>query len=340
MTRDEVLRLLRETDGYASGEKIRQKLGVSRMAVSAAVKSLRADGYEILSSTNRGYLLTKAPDLLTAPEIRARLGDERMRSVVCLDTTDSTNRQLRLLADEGAPEGTVVLADAQTQGRGRRGRSFLSPKGTGIYLSYLLRPEVLPSDMTTVTAWTAVAVREAVRGVCGVSPGIKWVNDLVLNRKKICGILTEMALESESAHIDHIIIGIGINVGQKEADFPEELREVATSIRAAFVSDPSGGQPAPPPRSFSRASLAAAVIQRLDRLRADWPDRTEDYLAAYREASVTCGQSVTVISGEKKRPAEALSINDDFSLRVRYEDGTCEDLSSGEVSVRGLYGYV
>jgi BirA family biotin operon repressor/biotin-[acetyl-CoA-carboxylase] ligase len=259
MTKDAVLALLRSGDGYVSGERLSARLGVSRAAVHAAVKALRAEGYDIRSATNRGYLLQGVPDRLTAAELSAWLPAQRMERVLCLDSVDSTNTRLRAMALAGAPEGQVVLANAQTGGRGRSGRDFASPADLGIYLSILLRPDCLPAQITEITAWTAVAVNDALASVCSLRAGIKWVNDLLLDGRKLCGILTEMSAEPESGYVQHVVIGVGLNVNERPADFPAPLRTLAGSLAMATG------------RSWHRAQLAAALIAALDRLRADRP---------------------------------------------------------------------
>lgn len=326
MTKDSVLMILRRDGGYVSGERISDILGVSRAAVNAAVKGLRMEGYEIDSATNRGYCLRHAPDKLTTGELLAFLPEERMEHVLCLDTVDSTNRRLRELAYDGAPDGQVVLANEQTQGRGRFGRGFLSPRDKGIYLSILLRPEGTPAGTTAITAWAAVAVQRAVRKVCGVNAAIKWVNDLVLNGRKLCGILTEMSVESESGQIQYVIVGVGVNVNEEKSEFPEEIRGVAASLYAE-----TGVR-------FRRAPLAAEIIRELDNLRAAWPHGKDAYLTAYRAGNITIGREVLVRKGEHVFPGVTVAINDDFSLAVRYEDGRIENLTGGEVQVRGMYG--
>ena len=336
MTKDKVLAMLINTDSYMSGELISEELGVSRAAVNSAVKSLRSEGYIIESCTNKGYKLISRPDRLSSGEIEAIVGPERMANVVVLDSVDSTNKKLKELGYSGCPSGTVVIANEQTGGRGRLGRSFLSPRDCGIYFSILLRPDTAPSDTGSITAWTSVAVAEAIQKSTGIEPGIKWVNDLVVNNHKICGILTELSVESESMRIDNIVIGIGLNVSNKITDFPEELRSTASSLATEYP-DKIG--------RLNRSAIAAQMIIRLDQLIADWPHNSERYLKRYRELSITCGKEVNVIPiGSSSEPSEgrkgkALSINDDFSLKVQYEDGSISDLSSGEVSVRGLYGY-
>lgn len=326
MTKDSVLTILRNENNYLSGEKISQLLGVSRAAVNTAVKALRAEGYEILSATNKGYFLNTVPDCLSANEISAYLGEQRMQSVLCVDSVDSTNNRIRELACYGAPDGQIVIANEQHSGRGRRGRDFLSPKDKGIYLSMLFRPDSPPEDVMEITAWSAVAVNQAIQSVCGVSAGIKWVNDLVINRRKVCGILTEMSVESEGGYVQYIIIGIGINVNEKEEDFPEEIRQTATSLAIETGT------------AYSRAQLAAEVIKELDAVRRSWPGEKQKFLELYRRDNITTGKEVSVVSSREVRQGIATAIGEDFSLNICFSDGTCENISSGEISIRGLYG--
>ena len=325
-TKDAVLAILRGEQGFLSGEKISVSLGVSRAAVHAAVKSLRAEGYEILSATNKGYRLHSVPDLLNTSALSAWLPSQRMESVLCLDEVDSTNSRLRALAYDGAPDGQIVVANGQSEGRGRQGRAFASPKDRGIYLSLLLRPSSTPAEVIEITAWTAVAVNNALENVYGVRAGIKWVNDLVMNRKKLCGILSEMIAEPESGHVEFLVVGIGVNVSERISDFPPELRPIAGSI---FTET---GKLRP------RAQMTAAIIRELDRMRADWPRARRRYLDAYRSDDITVGREIRVVSGGKEIPGVAERINDDFSLTIRRGSGALENISGGEVSIRGLYG--
>lgn len=322
MTKNKVLEILRQARDYVSGQQISEEIGVSRAAINKAVKSLQAEGYDILSVTNKGYCLMNAPDHLTGKEIAAYLPSGRMEQVLCFDTIGSTNDHLRTMAMDGAADGQVVIANEQTKGRGRRGRDFLSLKDKGIYFSVLLRPQCLPTDVVEITSWTAVAISRAIYKVCGVRPGIKWVNDLILDQKKICGILTEMSIESETGYVQYVIVGIGINVNQKPEDFPEELRDIATSLAQATGSE------------IKRAQLAAAMVEEMDRLREAYPAGKESFLQEYRDHNITIGRDINVITPVSTKAAHALSVNDDFSLNVRYEDGSQESLSSGEVSIR------
>lgn len=326
MTKDSVLNILRNENNYISGEKISNLLGVSRTAVNVAVKALRAEGYDILSSTNKGYYLNTVPNCLTKNELSVYLTEQRMQSVLCIDSVDSTNNRLRASALSGAPDGQIVIANEQLNGRGRRRRDFISPKDKGIYLSMLFHPDNLPKDVAEITAWTAVAVNNAIQSVCGIRPGIKWINDLVINEKKVCGILTEMSVESEGGYVQYVIVGIGINVNEKENDFPKEIRNIAASLSMQTNTD------------YSRAQLAGEIIKELDLMRSAWPHEKEKYLNAYKADDITVGKDIIIVKNGEEKSGVAEAINEDFSLSVCYKDGTRETVSSGEVTVRGLYG--
>ena len=235
--RDEVLALLKAREGKPlSGEEMSRALGVSRAAVWKAMESLRDEGYVISSAPRRGYALEGSPDRLSAGELAGALAGRRVgRALVCLETVDSTNNEVKRRALAGAADGLAVVAEQQTGGRGRRGRSFVSPAGQGLYLSVLLRPRCPLEEVSTLTAWTAVAVCNAVERVCGVRPGIKWPNDVILDGRKLCGILTELELEAETAALRHVVVGVGINLTQTAADFGPEVAPVAVSLAQACL---------------------------------------------------------------------------------------------------------
>ena len=330
MTREKVLALLIESgNDFCSGEAMSRALGLSRAAVWKAIDGLRQEGYEISSVPRRGYRLEQAPDLLSSGELTGALSDCVLgRKVICLDSVDSTNNHAKKLADQGAPHGTVVLTDHQTGGRGRRGNSFLSPAGKGLYLSVLLRPELPPADVINLTAWIAVAVCDAVEQVIGERPGIKWTNDLILRNKKLCGILTEMSLEAETGELQYVVAGIGINVSQSDADFGTEVSTLAISLEQALG------------RKIRRADLAVAVVRALDRMMADFPTEKDRYLERYRADCLTLGREVRLIRKGEAQIAFAQTIDEDFALVVQHQDGTTETVTAGDVSVRGLLGYV
>lgn len=327
MSQQRVQEALQAAEGaYLSGQELSRTLGISRAAVWKAVEVLRRQGYDIEARTGRGYRLVGAPDLLTQETVERYLIRPRDNFRV-LSETDSTNSACRRLALEGAPDGTVVLADCQTAGRGRRGRSFQSPAGKGLFFSILWRPDCAPEQLLPLTALSAVAVCRAIRQVCGAQAQIKWPNDLVLSGRKLAGILTEMALEGESGHVSHVVVGIGVNVHQRLTDFDGEVAQIATSLDLAL-----GG-------SVCRAQLAAALLEEMDILRREVLFAPEKWLAEYRAACLNIGKTVQLIWGEEREPAQALAVDDRYGLVVRHRDGRVETLRSGEVSVRGLYGY-
>ena len=323
-----MLAALLKTDGYVSGEVISHTLGISRAAVNLAIKTLRKEGYDILSSTNRGYMMKNAPDRLNTGELLSLLPQERMENVICLDIVGSTNDYLRTLAQNGAPDGQVIIANQQTKGRGRRGRSFLSPKDKGIYMSLLMRPDSIPADTSCITAWAAVAMSDVIEKVCGIRPKIKWVNDLVINKKKVCGILTEMSVESESGHIQYLIIGIGLNVNERDGDFPNDIGSMATSLTAETG------------KRIKLNVIACEMINQLDEMRRDWPHSKEKYYNTYRKHCITLGKEVLIKGGENDSAGFAEDIDNSFGLVIKLQDGSKKYVSSGEVSVRGLYGYI
>ena len=329
MLKEDILQLLKAgKDTYLSGQRISAQLGVSRAAVWKAVEALRKDGYGIDSRSNCGYRLVRVPDVMTQ-EALSDIGTRQVgRKVLYYDRLDSTNNEIKRLSIDQVENGLAVIADCQTGGRGRRGRSFLSPAGKGLYLSVLMQPHCSVEELSMLTAWSAVALCRAVERACGVRPGIKWPNDLVLNRKKLCGILTELEWEAESGEFSCVIIGAGINVSQDEADFGPEVAPIAISLAQALGTAPD------------RTELAAQVIRSLNALYDDFPAQNAAYLDHFRRDCLTVGNPIKVISGAGERIGTATGISDDFGLTVRWEDGSTETLTSGEVSVRGLYDYV
>ncbi len=321
MTKEQVLKVLQEhPDAFVSGAALAEQLRLSRTAVWKAIRQLKADGYVIEAVTSQGYRLLSDSDVLSAEGIARYLRHPEIRPQVFPSLT-STNTVLKSLAAEDAPAGTAVLAVTQTAGRGRLGRSFYSPSASGLYLSLLLRPDLAPADAPRLTSCAAVAVAEAVSGLSGRETGIKWVNDVYMDGKKICGILTEAGIDLESGRVSYVVVGIGINLRAPEGGFPEEIRNIAG---AAF-----DGLSVPDLRN----RLAALVLDRLADYAADpFSDALFD---AYAKRSFVPGRKITVLApGKEPVPAEALRLNRDYSLQVRLEDGREEKLASGEVSIR------
>ena len=249
-------------------------------------------------------------------------------SLLWFDSIDSTNTQAKKLAAQGAPHGTILLADHQTGGRGRRGRSFHSPAGTGIYLSLILRPDCEPQKLMHLTCAAAVSMCDAVERSCGFRPGIKWTNDLVCGSRKLAGILTELGL-SPGGTVEYAIIGIGINCCQQETDFPDEIRSIAGSLRSVTGTE------------IHRERVTAAMLDALYRMDQELLTNREEILNRYRCDCVTLGKEVSVIKADSViRHGTALDIDSEGALIVRFSDGSTETVNSGEVSIRGMYGYV
>jgi BirA family biotin operon repressor/biotin-[acetyl-CoA-carboxylase] ligase len=321
MTKENVLQVLQaHPDVFVSGASVAEQLHISRTAVWKAIRQLRADGYEIEAVTNQGYRLLSGSDVLSAEGICRYLMHPDIRPQV-FPVLSSTNTVLKSMAAEDAPAGTAILAVEQTGGRGRLGRSFFSPPAGGLYLSLLLRPDLSPAEAPRLTSCAAVAVAEAVEKLSGRKTGIKWVNDVYMDRKKICGILTEAGMDLETGRVSYVVVGIGINLHTPENGFPEEIRNIAG---AAF-----DGLSVPDLRN----RLAALVLDRLSDYAED--PLSDDLFEAYKNRSFVPGMKITVLApGKEPMPAEALCLNRDYSLQVRFPDGSEKVLSSGEVSIR------
>lgn len=246
---------------------------------------------------------------------------------IYLSTTDSTNDRLKALAREGALHGTAILAGHQTGGHGRRGRTFQSPSGMGIYLSILLRPECTPEELMHLTCAAGLAMCDAVEKSAGIRPGIKWTNDLVLGSRKLGGILTELGFTSQGK-LDFAIVGIGINCLQNLSDFPEEIRQIATSL-----SLESG-------KKVECAPVAAAMLNALWHMAENLLSDREGILARYRENCITIGRQISVLTPNDVRYGTALDVDDSGALLVAFSDGGVEAVNAGEVSIRGMYGYI
>lgn len=323
----EILKMLRESGDYVSGQQLCDELGVSRTAVWKVINQLKEDGYEVEAVRNRGYRIAQSPDLLSKEEILSQMQTEWAGKEVCyLEKTDSTNIRARQLGDGGAPHGTLVVAKQQSAGRGRRGRSWDSPEGDSIYMTLLLRPDCAPNEAPMLTLVMAYSVAKAIKdcGIDGVQ--IKWPNDLVMNGKKICGILTEMSTEID--YINHVVIGVGINVNMEH--FPEEISRTATSLRIET------GHP------VRRSPLIAACMKRFEENYERFMEKRDlsPFREEYNRMLVNCGRQVRVLGAKESYEAFALGINDTGELAVRRGDGRIEEIFAGEVSVRGVYGYV
>ena len=324
--KDKVLAFLKEQEEYRSGEEISQKLGVTRAAIWKAIKKLQADGYEIESSTKKGYKLLSSPNVITPSEIKHNLCTEVLgQDIYYKEEIDSTNNQAKVLAREGAKEGHLIIAEHQSQGKGRLGRSWQSPSGTGIWMSLILRPHILPKYASQLTLIAGLSMCEVIQEITGLEAKIKWPNDIVVNGKKVCGILTEMSAEMES--INYIILGIGVNVNM--AYFPEEL-PYASSLAIEGKKE------------YSRKAIIKAFLEKFEidyKVYKKQPDLTP-IMERYEKNCITLNRKVKLLVSHEEVIAKATGISNEGELLVTLEDGTMKVVSSGEVSVRGLYDYI
>lgn len=321
-----ILKILRETGDYVSGQEICEKLGVSRTAVWKVIRQLQEEGYQVDAARSRGYRIIDGPDVMTAEEVESLLDTEWAgKPVVYYPETDSTNIRIRHLGDEGAPHGTLAVADRQTAGRGRRGRTWESPGGSCIYMSILLRPDLAPEKAPMLTLVMACGVAEGIMDCADVKVQIKWPNDIIVSGKKLAGILTEMSTQVD--YINHVTVGVGINVNVQ--NFPEEI-QTATSLLSEIGTQ------------TKRAPVIAAVMKHFEENYKIFM-QTEDMsglMEKYSSLLVNQGREVLILEKDAEYKAYAEGINQKGELVVRREDGTVENICAGEVSVRGVYGYV
>ncbi len=312
--------LLAKKGNFVSGEDISEELGITRSGVWKQVKSLRELGYNIKSSTRLGYRIDKSPDLLLPEEIWAAGNLSFLGNTIYYSTTiDSTNEQSKRLAGEGAPHGTLVLAEEQRKGKGRIGRSWISPKSGGIWLSIILRPDMAPYEAPKLTILSAVAVAEAIRKKTGLAALIKWPNDILINGKKVCGILTEM--NSEIDVINHVIIGVGINVNNHS--FPDDLKQKAASLRQIKGEN------------IDRIDILAGFLENFEILYQTAVNYGfEGIFQKWRSLCCNLGKHVNIIGRTESFSGVALDINNDGALLVRTEDEKIVQVISGDISLR------
>ncbi len=322
-TTEKVLEQLERRAGeYISGEEIAGLLGVSRNAVWKAVKALCEAGHEISSVPRRGYMLSGCEDVISKTGITNAIDFDK-RSFYRIEIRDrvtSTNTVLKEEGASGESEGKVLIALSQSEGRGRMGRSFYSPKESGVYLSLLLRPKLTAEQAVFVTTAAAAAVCLAARETFSANAEIKWVNDVYYEGKKICGILTEAVLDLETKAVDYIVLGVGVNVYEPSGGFPEGVAPIAGSLAKSAVS-------------FAKSRIIGRFLSHFYTLYKD--ESRQNAAELYRKYNFTVGKKINVISGGISRPATALSIDDECRLEVEYdEDGEREFLSAGEISIR------
>ena len=324
--KSEILTALKSSKGYISGQELCENLGVSRTAIWKGIQKLKQEGYQIEAVPNKGYRLMESPDVLNAQELA---GFQKTtwagKEIVYFEVTDSTNIQAKRLAEEGAAHGTLVVAGRQEAGRGRRGRSWESPEKDGIFMTILLRPEFQPKEASMLTIIAAMAVTKAVREMTGICAEIKWPNDIIVNGKKICGILTEMSTEIDA--INYVVVGIGINVSNQK--FESEAAEIATSLAIE-----SG-------KVIHRTKLIEAVWEQFE-IYYDKFCRTGDLSEIREEYNaylVNMDRKVRVLDPKEPFTGISKGITEKGELIVILGD-EARLVSSGEVSVRGIYGYV
>lgn len=330
----EVLHALKDASpGYVSGEALSRLLNVSRTAIWKYINELRAEDYDIEASTRNGYRLSSKPEHMNSFEIAYKLGNTVVGSkVFYFDTLDSTNDYAKKLASEGCVNGTTVIAGMQTAGKGRLGRNWDSQQDKGIYLSIVLKPQIPPERVQLLTLAASIAVVDALKSVCGVEARIKWPNDIILGGKKVCGILTEMNCETDI--INHAVIGIGINYSQNAGDFPGELSDKAISL-LTFFHNMEYGKELP-----DRLELIRALLVELDSCYTLMSgEYTETIIDMWKQRSLTIGREVSVAGRDGKFTGKALDITGDGRLVVACGDGIVREILSGEISVRGVFGY-
>ncbi|MBD5631618.1 MAG: biotin--[acetyl-CoA-carboxylase] ligase [Clostridia bacterium] len=333
----DILALLRNSKDYVSGQQLCDRFGVTRTAVWKVINQLKGEGYQIESVSGKGYRLLEEPeDILSESEIASRLHTKWAgRKVYYYDVTGSTNNDAKRCGEEGDPHGTVVVADIQNAGKGRRGRGWQTLSGTALAFTILLRPEFAPDKASMITLVMALSVAEAVEevleGAENAVTTIKWPNDIVLNKKKICGMLTEMTMTPEMDEIQYIVVGAGINTNNGSAEeFQEEIRRTATSLKIETG------------RQVSRAELLEKVLLRFEENYAVFLETLDmsGLREAYQNHLQGVGSEVRVLDPAGEYTGISHGINDQGELIVEKENGERVQVYAGEVSVRGLYGYV
>ena len=317
-----ILEELKKTESYISGEELGEKLGVSRAAIWKGIQKLKEQGYEIEAVSNKGYHIVRNQDLYNGIEIEEVCNTTKIaKEVYFYEQTDSTNNCIRKLAKEGKKEGVVAVAEIQTAGKGRRGKGWQSPKGTGIWMSMLLTPNITPPEAPVLTLLAGLAVCRAVRQQTGLTAMIKWPNDILISDKKICGILTELYAEMDSVHF--VITGIGINVNTEA--FPEELQKTATSLKI------EKGE------TISRKNMIKAVIEEFEKIYLQYEKECSflPFREEYKKYCINVGKELQVLS---KQPfiAKGIDITEQGELLVQKQTGEKVVVFSGEVSIRNI----
>lgn len=329
----EILAFLRNSADYVSGQEMCDRFGVSRTAVWKVINQLKKQGYQIESVAGKGYrFLEDSTDILSKSEIASRLATKWAgKKIYYFDETGSTNTDAKRFAEEGEPHGTIVVADMQTAGKGRRGRGWQSSSGTSAYFTILLRPDFTPDKASMITLVIALSVAEAIEELAGVEAQIKWPNDIVVHKKKVCGILTEMATTPEMDEIQYVIVGVGVNINHATAgDFPEEIRDKATSLKIETG------------HHINRAALLERILERFEKNYETF-EQTVDLSGlrtAYQAHLINIDAEVRVLDPAGEYTGISRGISHLGELIVEKENGEKVSVYAGEVSVRGLYDYV
>ncbi|SKA83087.1 BirA family transcriptional regulator, biotin operon repressor / biotin-[acetyl-CoA-carboxylase] ligase [Clostridium sp. USBA 49] len=325
----QILKLLKENNNdFLSGEYISRTLGVSRSAIWKHIKQLKEEGYKIEAVSNKGYKLKSSPDLLTLEEIEPYLNSSVIgRKFIYFNSIDSTNNAAKKIADDENSHGTVLISEEQTNGKGRLGRHWISPKYKGIWMSIILKPNLDPIDASKITQIAAAAVTLSLLEM-NIKALIKWPNDIILNHKKVCGILTEM--NAELTNIHHVIVGIGINVNADKEEFPDDLKDIATSLKIESNN------------KINRQILTAKILNNFEILYNKFINNNdiESSLKICREYSAILGSEIIIINKGEKVSAKAIDIDEEGKLIVKYSNGNIEKIISGEISIRGKESYI
>lgn len=324
--KNEILHILESNKGSnISGQELADILSVSRTAVWKAINLLKEEGYPIEAASNKGYSLSVSSDFLSSEGIRLFLNEEYKNiPITVYKTIESTNSEAKLLAVQNAEHGTIVVSEEQTKGRGRFGRDFFSPSDSGIYMSIILKPKLNMENAVLITTAAAVAICDAIEKFTNKVSRIKWVNDIFIGDRKVCGILTEAVTNFESGMMESVIVGIGINVKTKNEDFPLELQDTAGSI---FNDDDT----------FIRNQLAAEIINNVLKISMTLEDKS--FMQIYKERSLILGEQILYKKNNNWYEGHALDIDDFGGLVVYTSDGQKITLNSGEVSVKKKWGY-
>lgn len=325
--KNKILRILKNSKDFVSGEKMSEEFNMTRSGIWKYINMLKEDGYNIESLPRKGYRIVSTPDILSYEEIEEYLETDFLgRNLHYYQSIDSTNKKAKEIAlDE--KEGTVLIAEEQLVGRGRMGREWISPRGKGIWMSIILKPKVEPMEVSKITLLGAAAVNKALKSM-NVDAKIKWPNDILIRDKKVCGILTEMNCELNM--INYVVIGIGINVNLNEDDIPEDLKDKATSIKIDQGEE------------IDRKKLIGHILNEFEKLYIPFKDKgnAKEAIDICRENSAIIGREVKIIQGEEVKTGDVIDLNEDGELVVRLGNGDIENIFSGEISIRGMEGYI